>query len=169
VALEKLTAPKKFTYVPYGGGGAVAPQLVGKHINSSVNNPIEAVSQRKAGALRPLCLFYSQRSVYTAKVTADMAWSDIPDLQGSWRRRAVPDAARHLHVAGRQARAGGLLRRPHRGRRRPELGFMLVIGRENFFKAVAVSVGVPLTLFMMFERWFLVPLPKGPLEAWLGF
>jgi hypothetical protein len=28
---------------------------------------------------------------------------------------------------------------------------------------------VPLTLFMMFERWFLVPLPKGPLEAWLGF
>jgi len=49
------------------------------------------------------------------------------------------------------------------------LGFMLVIGRENFFKSVAVSVGVPLMLFMMFERWFLVPLPKGPLEAWLGF
>jgi uncharacterized membrane protein len=49
------------------------------------------------------------------------------------------------------------------------LGFMLVIGRENFFRAVAVSVGVPLMLFMMFERWFLVPLPKGPLEAWLGF
>ena len=49
------------------------------------------------------------------------------------------------------------------------LCFMLVIGRENFFKAVAISVGVPLVLFMMFERWFLVPLPKGPLEAWLGF
>jgi putative tricarboxylic transport membrane protein len=49
------------------------------------------------------------------------------------------------------------------------LGFMLVIGRENFFKAVAVSIGVPLMLFFMFERWFLVPLPKGPLEAWLGF
>jgi len=49
------------------------------------------------------------------------------------------------------------------------LGFMLVIGRENFFKAAAISVGVPLALFMMFERWFLVPLPKGPLEAWLGF
>ena len=49
------------------------------------------------------------------------------------------------------------------------LCFMLVIGRENFFKAAAISVGVPLTLFMMFERWFLVPLPKGPLEAWLGF
>ena len=47
--------------------------------------------------------------------------------------------------------------------------FMLVIGRENFFKALGVSVGVPLVLFMMFERWFLVPLPKGPIEAWLGF
>ncbi|HJU31323.1 MAG TPA: tripartite tricarboxylate transporter substrate-binding protein [Hyphomicrobiaceae bacterium] len=78
VALEKQTAPKKFTYVPYAGGGTVAVQLVGKHVNSSVNNPIEAVSQWKAGALRPLCLFDSNRSIYTAKVTADMAWSDIP-------------------------------------------------------------------------------------------
>ncbi|MBO0763591.1 MAG: tripartite tricarboxylate transporter substrate binding protein [Hyphomicrobiaceae bacterium] len=78
VALEKLTAPKKFTYIPFGGGGTVAVQLVGKHIDSSVNNPIEAVSQWKAGALKPLCLFDSKRSVYTAKVTAAMAWSDIP-------------------------------------------------------------------------------------------
>src|SRR6186713_123829 len=67
VALEKLTAPKKFTYVPYGGGGTVATQLVGKHVNSSVNNPIEAVSQWKAGALKPLCLFDAKRSVYTSK------------------------------------------------------------------------------------------------------
>ena len=78
VALEKLTAPKKFTYVPYSGGGAVAVQLVGKHVNSTVNNPIEAVSQWKAGALRPLCIFDGKRSVYTQKVTPDMAWSDIP-------------------------------------------------------------------------------------------
>jgi putative tricarboxylic transport membrane protein len=48
-------------------------------------------------------------------------------------------------------------------------GFMLVIGRENVLKALLVSVGVPLMLFMMFERWFLVPLPKGPIEAMLGF
>jgi putative tricarboxylic transport membrane protein len=78
VALEKLTAPKKFTYIPFGGGGTVAVQLVGKHINSSVNNPIEAVSQWKAGALKPLCIFDSKRSIYTQKVTATMAWSDIP-------------------------------------------------------------------------------------------
>jgi tripartite-type tricarboxylate transporter receptor subunit TctC len=76
-ALERLTAPKKFTYIPYKGGGAVAVQLVGKHINSSVNNPIEAVSQWKAGALRPLCIFDAKRSTYKNKVTADMAWSDI--------------------------------------------------------------------------------------------
>lgn len=77
-ALEKVTAPKKFTYVPYGGGGQVAVQLVGKHIDSSVNNPIEAVSQWKAGALRPLCIFDDKRSTYTNKVTATQAWSDIP-------------------------------------------------------------------------------------------
>jgi putative tricarboxylic transport membrane protein len=33
----------------------------------------------------------------------------------------------------------------------------------------AVALGVPLTFFLIFERWFLVPLPKGPIEAWLGF
>jgi putative tricarboxylic transport membrane protein len=49
------------------------------------------------------------------------------------------------------------------------IAFMLVIGRENPLKAVGVGVLVPLALFMMFEKWFLVPLPKGPLEAWLGF
>jgi tripartite-type tricarboxylate transporter receptor subunit TctC len=77
VALEKLTAPKKFTYVPYGGGGTVATQLVGKHINSSVNNPIEAVSHWKSGSLRPLCIFDAKRSTYTEKVTDTMSWSDI--------------------------------------------------------------------------------------------
>jgi putative tricarboxylic transport membrane protein len=83
VALERLTGGKKFTYVPFAGGGAVAVQLVGKHVDSTVNNPIEAVSQWKAGALRPLCLFDAKRSVYTAKVTTDMAWSDIPTCKES--------------------------------------------------------------------------------------
>ena len=77
-ALERLTGGKKFTYVPFAGGGAVAVQLVGGHVNSTVNNPIEAVAQWKAGNLRPLCIFDGKRSMYTAKVTASMAWSDIP-------------------------------------------------------------------------------------------
>ena len=47
--------------------------------------------------------------------------------------------------------------------------FMLFFGRQNPLKAVAVGAGVPFALFMLFEKWFLVPLPKGPLEAWLGY
>jgi hypothetical protein len=49
------------------------------------------------------------------------------------------------------------------------LAFMLAVGRENPFKALGVSIAVPLALFFMFEKWFLVPLPKGPLEAMLGY
>ncbi|MFO0990132.1 MAG: tripartite tricarboxylate transporter substrate-binding protein [Alphaproteobacteria bacterium] len=83
VALERITGGKKFTYIPFSGGGAVAVQLVGNHVNSTVNNPIEAVAQWKAGKLRPLCLFDGKRSIYTAKVTATMAWSDIPTCKES--------------------------------------------------------------------------------------
>lgn len=82
VALEKQTGAK-FTYIPYKGGGEVATQLVGKHIDSSVNNPIEAVSQWRAGQLRPLCVFDDTRMPYKEKVTKDMAWSDIPSCKES--------------------------------------------------------------------------------------
>jgi putative tricarboxylic transport membrane protein len=77
VALEKV-AGKKFTYIPFKGGGDVATQLVGKHIDSSVNNPIEAVAQWRAGNLRPLCVFDDQRMPYKEKVTKEMSWNDIP-------------------------------------------------------------------------------------------
>lgn len=50
-----------FNYVPFKGGGEVAVELVGKHINSSVNNPAEAVSQWKAGRLKPLAVVDSER------------------------------------------------------------------------------------------------------------
>lgn len=49
------------------------------------------------------------------------------------------------------------------------MAFMIVLGREGIVKTLGVGLGVPLALFFMFERWFLVPLPKGPLEAFLGF
>jgi len=47
--------------------------------------------------------------------------------------------------------------------------FMLFIGKENLVRAFLVGIGVPIIFFMMFEKWFLVPLPKGPLEAILGY
>src|SRR3970282_728208 len=76
-AIEQ-SAGVKFTYIPFKGGGAVATQLVGGHVDSSVNNPIEAVAQWRAGNLRPLCGFDPKRMPYKKKVTATMAWSDIP-------------------------------------------------------------------------------------------
>jgi len=75
--LEKATGIK-FIYVPYKGGGEVAVQLVGKHIDSTVNNPIEAVSQWRAGALRPLCVFDDTRMPYKTKITDKQSWNDIP-------------------------------------------------------------------------------------------
>jgi len=82
-ALERITTPKKFTYIPFKGGGDVATQLVGNHVDSTVNNPIEAVSQWRGGALRPLCIFDGQRSTYKEKVTDTMAWSDVPTCKES--------------------------------------------------------------------------------------
>ena len=50
------------------------------------------------------------------------------------------------------------------------LGFyMRWVGRHAWTTIVALGLGIPLVTFVVFERWFLVPMPKGPLEAWLGF
>ncbi len=76
VGLEKATGTK-FIYVPYKGGGEVAVQLVGGHIDSTVNNPIEAVAQWRAGKLRALCVFDDTRMPYKEKVTDTMSWYDI--------------------------------------------------------------------------------------------
>jgi putative tricarboxylic transport membrane protein len=47
--------------------------------------------------------------------------------------------------------------------------FMWWLGKYPLRKVAIVSVLVPLALFVLFEVWFLVPLPKGPLEAALGY
>ena len=77
VALEKATGTK-FIYVPFKGGGEVAVQLVGGHVNSTVNNPVEAVAQWRAGTLRALCVFDDERMPFKAKVPDTMSWNDIP-------------------------------------------------------------------------------------------
>ena len=109
VGLEKQTGAK-FTYIPFKGGGDVAVQLVGKHVDSTVNNPIEAVAQWRAGKLRPLCVFDNKRLIYKAKVTDKMSWSDIPTckeagvdmdylmLRGIFMPGGVTDAQRDFYV-----------------------------------------------------------------------
>src|SRR4051812_49380175 len=77
VGIEKASGTK-FIYVPFKGGGEVAVQLVGKHIDSTVNNPIEAVAQWRAGQLRALCVFDEQRMPYKTKITQTQSWYDIP-------------------------------------------------------------------------------------------
>jgi putative tricarboxylic transport membrane protein len=77
VGLEQSTGAK-LKYIPEKGGGDVAKSLVGNHVNSTVNNPIEQVSFWKAGQTRALCVFDSKRIEQTEKVTDTMAWSDIP-------------------------------------------------------------------------------------------
>jgi putative tricarboxylic transport membrane protein len=47
--------------------------------------------------------------------------------------------------------------------------FMWWLGKYPLSKVAIVSVLVPVALFVLFEVWFLVPLPKGPLEAALGY
>ena len=46
--------------------------------------------------------------------------------------------------------------------------FMRWLGNFAWWRVAAVSVGTTVALFLIFERWFLVPLPKGPIEALLG-
>ena len=77
VLMEKALG-KKIIYIPLKGGGDVAVQLVGKHIDSTVNNPIEAESHWRAGALRPLCVMDKERLPYKAKLTTTQSWNDVP-------------------------------------------------------------------------------------------
>jgi putative tricarboxylic transport membrane protein len=77
VGIEKATGTK-FIYIPFKGGGEVAVQLVGKHIDSTVNNPIEAVAQWRAGQLRALCVFDDKRMPYKAKITDTQSWGTCP-------------------------------------------------------------------------------------------
>jgi tripartite-type tricarboxylate transporter receptor subunit TctC len=81
-ALTRATGAN-FNYVPFRGGGEVAVQLVGKHIDCTVNNPIEAVTHWRSGALRPLCVFDGQRLPYEDRITEAAAWRDIPTAKES--------------------------------------------------------------------------------------
>jgi hypothetical protein len=47
--------------------------------------------------------------------------------------------------------------------------FMRWFGRYNWLVVAVLSIGLPIIIFFVFERWFLVPLPKGPVEDFFGY
>jgi hypothetical protein len=46
--------------------------------------------------------------------------------------------------------------------------FMVWLGRYGIGMSAAVSIGVTVATYLMFEKWFLVPLPRGPIEDFFG-
>ena len=64
----------KFIYVPFKGGGEVCVNLVGGHVNSTVNNPIECVSHWRAKRVRPLAVFDTER-------IQEGEWKEIPTVK----------------------------------------------------------------------------------------
>lgn len=76
--LLETAAGTRISYVPLKGGGDVAQALAEREVDLTVNNPIEAEALWRKGALRPLCVFDGQRLDYSAKVTAQQSWSDLP-------------------------------------------------------------------------------------------
>ena len=82
VALGKAIG-KKLEYVQFKGGGEVATELVAGRVDSTVNNPVEAVDHWKSGKLRPLCVFSRERMPQKKKVTEGLSWNDIPTCKES--------------------------------------------------------------------------------------
>ena len=47
--------------------------------------------------------------------------------------------------------------------------FMKYVGKYNWLRSTVVGLGVSVSAFVLFEIWFKIPLPKGPLERLIGF
>src|SRR5215203_903391 len=47
--------------------------------------------------------------------------------------------------------------------------FMKWLGSYNWTRVLPIAIGVPVVVFAVFEKWFLVALPKGPIEEFFGF
>ena len=60
--------------MPFKGGGEVCANLVGKHVDSTVNNPIECAGHWKANRVRPLAVFDGER-------LAAKGWGEIPTVK----------------------------------------------------------------------------------------
>jgi hypothetical protein len=47
--------------------------------------------------------------------------------------------------------------------------FMRFVGKYGWLRSASVGLGVGVVSFLLFEVWFKIPLPKGPVESWLGY
>jgi hypothetical protein len=47
--------------------------------------------------------------------------------------------------------------------------YMRWVGRHSWLAVIGVAIAIPVATFLIFEKWFLVPMPKGPIELWLGY
>ena len=110
VALEKLTAPKKFTYIPFAGrrcrGRAARGQAHKLFCEQSDRSRLAVEGRRAAPAVH----LRRQAQRVHAEGHRDHGLVGHSDLQGIGRRHRVPDAARGLHVARCQGRARRVLR-----------------------------------------------------------
>ena len=78
-----------------------------------------------------------------------------PVLQVLWPAAAMVAAT---HVVGLYAAAAIYL-----------AFYMRWVGHHRWLTVILLAIGIPVITFVVFEMWFLVPMPKGPLEAWLGY
>ena len=98
VAVEKATGIK-FTYIPYRGGGEVAVQLVGNHVDST--STIRSRRWRNGAAASCVrCACSTPCAAYHGQGAGEHGVGRYPDLQVAGAGHRVPDAARRVH-AGR--------------------------------------------------------------------
>lgn len=71
--LENAVGGLQFNYVPFKGGGEVCANLVGKHVDSTVNNPSECAGHWKSGKVRPLAVLDTERAP-----ASTAGWEKIP-------------------------------------------------------------------------------------------
>lgn len=103
---------------------------------------------------------------------AFIAWRNVRRLRHDYRRFVAPGQFRHvlamllpsvvyvgaIYLIGIYFASALFL-----------LGFMVFNGGYRPVRALPVALGVPAVAFALFELWFHVPLPKGPIETLLGF
>ncbi len=76
--LLETAGETRLSYMPLKGGGDVARTLAERHVDITVNNPIEAAKLWSEGKLRPLCVFDGKKLDYHDKIAGSQTWNDLP-------------------------------------------------------------------------------------------